>query len=72
MKMSGQKFLGSVRPVFEGHPGKEEGVWIPMQDYKSPRAVVICDTLVNTHTHTHILLVEPVELKIAVKPNTMH
>jgi len=44
-----------------------------MQDFKSLRvAVIICDTLVNTHTHTHmqtdsfwpvLLLAQPAELK---------
>jgi len=33
--------------------GGMSGLGIPMQDYKSPRAAVICATMVNTQTHTH-------------------
>ena len=42
------------------YPGKiftvQGNVWMPMQDYKSAHAaVMICATLVNTHTDTQLL-----------------
>ena len=48
--MSGKKLSGE-----EMYVGGLGNVQMSMHDYKSLRvAVMICDTLVNTHTHTHM------------------
>jgi len=76
-KLSGE-CPGKVREMFGEHLGEKGGVWILLPDYKSPHAVAICDTLVNKHAHRDgqlcqvVLLVQPVELKVTIKPNTMH